>query len=643
MFWYLNRLRSMSFFEILFRFKQMIQKYYEKVFVMRRPPKMPKVSANGLPFKITGIEDFSITGVINIFGKEFNYYRNDIQWHNDIFSNNQFPLVFSKSINIRSQPNLSIKAVWEINRMQFLTLIALNYKLKGTENDLKIFIKIVDSWITHNPYLVGVNWYSNIEVNIRLIVWYYCWNILDVEELKKNHVGFKEFVETKWLPSIYQHCKYSYNNPSKFSSSNNHLISEYAGLYIASSLWKFPNSTNWNKYAKRGLEKEIIRQHSANGVNKEEAAEYIQFITDFFLLAYVVGQKSNNPFSNLYKERLKKIIYYINYILDIKGNFPKYGDEDDGKCIVFSEDHNFNNFKSILTSGVLLFNDSFLKSKSTEIDVKNLILFGDEAIKKVDQVEVAKGILKTKFYEEEGHFIFRHSVNDKEVFLHFNAAPLGFLSIAAHGHADALSFSLNIDGNPFFVDPGTYIYHTKYDWRKYFIGTLAHNTVRVNRKNQADIAGATLWLNHYNTTIINSKLSEEIDKVKAQHDGYRNKGIIHSREIVMEKSKNLIRIIDNIECKKEGKYFLEFPFHFHPNVFIKQNDSKKFQIMNQEGVSLELEIDIKLEAVVVKGQVNPQILGWYSKSFLLKEPSNTIYCTSTITHTQTFQSVILLT
>ena len=119
---------------------------------------------------------------------------------------------------------------------------------------------------------------------MRLIVWYFCWHLLDSVNLVMNDQAFAEFVKMRWYPFIYQHCKYSYRNPSKYSSSNNHLISEYAGLFIATSLWQFKNSEKWNRYAKNGLEREILLQHSENGINKEEAAEYIQFITDFFLI-----------------------------------------------------------------------------------------------------------------------------------------------------------------------------------------------------------------------------------------------------------------------------------------------------------------------------------------------------------------------
>ena len=157
----------------------------------------------------------------------------------------------------------------------------------------------MNSWIDDNPYLVGINWYSNLEINIRLISWFLCWEILDASELAAKNRKFEEFVAERWLPTIYLHCKYSYNNPSRFSSANNHLIAEYSGLFIASSKWKFKEAGSWLKYAAKGLEREIQLQHSS-GINREEAAGYIQFITDLFLLPYVVGEKTNNPFSDTY-------------------------------------------------------------------------------------------------------------------------------------------------------------------------------------------------------------------------------------------------------------------------------------------------------------------------------------------------------
>ena len=564
---------------------------------------------------------------INIFGKEFCFKNiQPADWHRDIFSGKSFPMSFSKKISIRKDVDLSAKVVWEINRLQFLIQIAIKYQQTNDAVELNRFVEIIKSWKQSNPYLCGVNWYSNIEVNLRLINWFLCWEVINADELVTKNDDFKSFVTNDWLPLIHQHCAYSYKNPSKFSSANNHLISEYAGLFIASVKWQFKESEKWISYSQKGLEAEIINQHSKNGVNKEEAAEYIQFITDFFLLAYIAGENSSHPFSKQYKGQLHQIFNYICSFLDCKGNFPKYGDEDDGKCFIVDADETFNNFKSLLTSGAIIFNDAILKSKSNGFDIKNQLLFGAAGKKIFDAVTdntIAEG---SKFYKEEGHFICRKKENDKEIYFHFDAAPLGFLSIAAHGHADALSFLLHVDGQPVFVDPGTYTYHTAPEWRNYFVSTLAHNTIRVNKLNQANFAGSTLWLNHYKCTVLNAQTNDTTDIIKAKHNGYQKLGIMHTREVVFDKNLLQIKITDIIESKTEEPVFIEMPFHFHPLIEVTNTNEHLFELINKSGRNVQLKIDNKLKSIVAKGQIKPEISGWYSKSFLHKEPSNTIVC-----------------
>jgi hypothetical protein len=638
--WYINRLKTISIAEFPYRIKQFIKNQYERYFDRGKfPAKITVVTKKDILSFLYSPEEL-YPDSINIYGTAFRYTEQNINWHEDINSGERFPLSFSKTIKIRDNSNLSAKNVWEINRLQFLSFIALNYRKTGSDIYLNQFIHILNSWIDNNPYLTGINWYSNIEINIRLITWFFCWQILDADKLIATNPEFKDFVDIKWIPAIFQHCRHSFSNPSKYSSSNNHLISEHAGLFIASSLWQFKESEKWNRYSKRGLEKEILRQHSENGINKEEAAEYIQFITDFFLIAYIVGENTNNPFSENYKIQFRKILDYICNFLDMNGHFPQYGDEDDGKCLILDFDKNFNNFKSLLTSGAILFKDPILKSRSNGFDIKNQFLFGETGKKVFESIPEINYVGSSKYYEDEGHFIFRKNENGSEIYLHFDAAPLGFLSIAAHGHADALSFTLNVDGQPIFVDPGTYTYHTEPTWRSYFIGTLAHNTIRINQHDQAVNGGPTLWTKHYKASVIDLDLNDDNNRVKATHNGYVKDGAQHIREILFDSLKNEFQILDTIVVKKNRKTIVEIPFHTHPNVSINKQSANCYLISKDSVRKTELYIDEKLNPVVIKGQMEPQILGWYSSSFAKKEATNVIYCKTQIESTTIFKFII---
>ena len=626
----------MSLPEIGFRVQQFVQKQQEKRSQVGRTP---DYSLAHLPEPLLDIGETFIDPedtTLPIFGLSFDYSQ-PVDWHLDIASGRRFPQLFAKDINIRTEEYGSAKHVWEVNRLQFLPLIALRYRQTKDVRFLKQFQESVTRWTEANPYLVGVNWYSNIEVNIRLIVWFFCWEILDASTLTEKDAEFSDFVHQVWVPSIYQHCCYSYQNPSKFSSANNHLISEHAGLFVAASFWKFAESAKWVAHARRGLEQEIVTQHSAQGVNKEEAAEYIQFITDFFLIPYVVAERNQRPFSQRYRQTLERILDYIFSLMDQRGNIPFYGDEDDGK-VVFFDSNPPDNFHSLLVSGVVLFENPSWKNRTAGIDNKNLVLFGEAGRQVYERVPTDATPPPSRFYASEGHFVMRASIETQETYVHIDAAPLGFLSIAAHGHADALSWVLHVDGHPIITDVGTYTYHTEPAWRSYFISTLAHNTIRVDKQDQAQSTGPTMWTDHYQASVLRSETSDTHDLVTAQHNGYRRLGVTHQRTFLFDKPNHSLRIVDDIVLDRPGKHTLEFPLHLHPTVAVDASgDTYKLVASGARPVTVRL--DPALLPSVVRGETDP-ILGWYSSSFQQKEPTSVLYGTCSIRQTAQFVTEI---
>ncbi|MBL7738939.1 MAG: alginate lyase family protein [Chitinophagaceae bacterium] len=619
--WYYSRLSTMNLPEVLFRAGQMQQRVFEKLF----PPKPFYQQAHVKKLDL----DFSFPGYQKapsflIFGHPF-VIDEDIDFHKDFFSGKSFPLTFSKTIDIRSDKFGSAKAVWEVNRLGFLLPLLIEYKTTGEKEKLDLFVSIMDSWARQNPYLKGINWYSNIEVNLRLINWYWCWILLEKDERWQKEQEYKMFRDNTWLPLIYSHCVYSARNPSYHSSANNHLIAEYAGLFIASTIWKFDETPVWLKKSRRGLEREIQKQHSENGVNKEEASGYIQFITDMFLLSYIAAEHAGIAFSAKYTQTLKAICHYINNLLDMNGNHPKYGDEDDARIIVPDGDTTANNFISILNTAAVLFSKPEFKRFGAAWDAKSQLLttrFNGHSVWK--QFNYHRSSCESAFYEKEGHFIMRkHLGADKEIYCHFDAAPLGYLSIAAHGHADALSVILHLDGYPFLVDPGTYAYHTHAEWRKYFVSTLAHNTVTINGEDQAQLSGPTLWLNHYTSSPITVKRSNGYDMVSAVHDGYRRHHIGHKRIVEFNRIKDYFRITDEITATKPG-YTVNMPFHLHPEVYVMQATGNTYILGRKETpTTLELIFDPAINTTAIEA-TDESTLAWYSPSFMIKERSTVL-------------------
>ena len=83
----------------------------------------------------------------------------------------------------------------------------------------------------------GPNWVSALELGIRLINWSITWQLLGGMRAQlfatPDGVAFRE----RWLSSIYEQARMIAGNLSRFSSANNHLIGEAAGVYVAASTW----------------------------------------------------------------------------------------------------------------------------------------------------------------------------------------------------------------------------------------------------------------------------------------------------------------------------------------------------------------------------------------------------------------------
>ena len=139
-----------------------------------------------------------------------------------------------------------------------------------------------------------------------------------------------------------------------------------------------------------------------------------------------------------------------------------------------------------------------------------------------------------------------------------------------------MNFELCIDEKPFIVDSGLSTYETN-ERRTLERSTSSHNTVEVNETNQSEVWGGFRVANRaYVVDVV-----EDIDKIKATHDGYENKfGILHTREWIFEEDRIIINDSLNKECEAVAR------LHFHPNVTEEEirerviTEDMKYEIKN---------------------------------------------------------------
>jgi hypothetical protein len=225
----------------------------------------------------------------------------------------------------------------------------------------------------------------------------------------------------------------------------------------------------------------------------------------------------------------------------------------------------------------------------------------------------------------------------REVRIVADAGPLGYLPIAAHGHADALSFTLSTGGRELLVDPGTYAYHTDRTWRDYFRGTTAHNTLCIDGENQSVSSGNFLWTRHACVTLEKFEVTADRQQLVASHDGYRGfrTPAVHRRSLVYDCSARTLYVDDEVTgC---GARLVELHWHFGERCQIEMQ-ADHARVEHRDRVMI-LRWPAGFTARLVCGQTDPP-LGWISRRFDAKAPCQVLALNQPLTGNWRGQTVI---
>lgn len=553
------------------------------------------------------------------------------RWNRDPRTGVEAPLEFGKGIDHRDERVVGdIKYLWELNRHLELVTLAQAWHLTRAPRFAEGARNLLASWLEQCPYARGPNWASALELAVRLVNWACAWHLLGGEASPLFAGAGGAAFRQRWLGAVHRHCHFVARNLSRHSSANNHLFGELAGLFVAAATWPlWAESARWRARAKDELEAEAIKQIGADGVDREQAFWYQHEVADMMLLCVVFGGANGIDFSSGFMKRLEHALEFLAAVTDAGGHVPMVGDGDDGVLVRFSREPQFCPYRSLLATGAVLFGRGDFKARAGRFDEKSRWLLGDAAAEQFDSLPAADAELPRLAFPEGGYYLLgRDFGTPREVKAVVDAGALGYLSIAAHGHADALAFTLSAGGNEILVDPGTYAYHRHKRWRDYFRGTSAHNTLRVDEQDQSVPGGNFLWVSHARARCERFEPGTARDVLEGVHDGYLRLAdpVLHRRRIEFDRLRMRLEVTDTLECA--AAHFVELHWHLAENCLARtHNHAVGVGCLN---VRMRVECPQQLEApkIVIAREQPP--LGWVSRRYDEKAPSPTIVCAGRI-------------
>jgi Heparinase II/III-like protein/Heparinase II/III N-terminus len=495
-------------------------------------------------------------------------YRAEIDWHLDVVHGKRVPMQPWFKIDFLIFDEVGDhKVIWELNRHQHLVTLGKACLFTHDQRYAKEAQKQWYSWQKANPYPIGINWASSLEVAFRSLSWLWMLALLPESE---SETTFRADV----IRALAINGRYIERNLSTYFSPNTHLLGEATALFFIGTMC--PEIAGADRLRNSGwqiLVHEAERQVRTDGVYFEQSLYYHVYALDFFLHSRVLAALVDIQVPSDFDRTLNKMLDLLSAVSQA-GPAEGFGDDDGGR--VFNPRRNRSeHMTDPLALGAILFQREDLKS-AARLTEEAIWLFGEEAISFFDKPTSMDRKIENRSFPESGIYVMASGQRVPQQMV-IDAGPQG-TGRSGHGHADALSVSLTAGGRRWLIDPGTFCYMCSE--RDLFRGTCAHNTLQVDGLHQAVPEGPFAWNSIPAVRCERWIAGETFTYFAGSHSGYMrlDDPVLHRRYIFHLRDEFWL-IRDLMEGK--AAHNLEINWHFAADITVSKTESGFVAVPNE--------------------------------------------------------------
>lgn len=420
-----------------------------------------------------------------------------------------------------------IKLIWELSRMEWVLAFAQRAR-NGNEYALVKLNSWLADWVESNPSYLGPNWKCGQEASIRVIHLFCASMILGQES--KSSPALQELVKLH-LRRISPTISYA------IAQNNNHGTTEAAALFIGGA-WLFSQGiqegVKWEQIGRRWLENRVKELISEDGSFSQYSLNYHRMLLDTLSVAEICQKRLKRlPFSDsFYLKASLSTSWLYQMISATSGDGPNLG-ANDGTRLMPLTDSDYRDYRPSVQLAMALFQNCKAYEKSGIWDTHLFWLNVKKPIKKAPFISDCN-------YDHGGYKILRFA--NASVFFRFPRFSF------RPSQADALHVDLWVKGHNLLADAGTFSYNSTPDTAWYFSGTISHNTIEFDGRDQMPKLGRFLFGNWLKTKSF-KPVTRCNTNVRCSAGYFDFKGVKHFREIILG-SKSLC-VIDEVSGFKE--------------------------------------------------------------------------------------------
>jgi Heparinase II/III-like protein/Heparinase II/III N-terminus len=487
----------------------------------------------------------------DLLGYENLDYGAEIDWHLDVVHGKRSPRKpWYRMKYLDFEEVGDSKITWELNRHQHLVTLAKAYRVTADERFAREIVAQWKHWHAENPYPIGVNWASSLEVALRGLSWIWTYFLLADSPIMTQELG-RQFGRALAVSGRHIDAFLS-----TYFSPNTHLLGEAVALFFIGTL--FPDLSRAARWKARGwgiVLESAAKQVRSDGFYFEQSTYYHVYALDMFLHSRILAVLNGVPVPTDFESTLVKMLDAL-CLLSRAGTPSMVGDDDGGR-LFDGRRNRAEHLLDPLSTGAVLFGRGDFKFFAGSMREETLWLLGEQGLDEFETLKTSEPPSESVALRESGFYLMADSEMGEQ--LSIDAGPHG----PGHGHADALSLQLVRNGRVLLLDPGTYEYIGDGGARARYRGTGAHNTLRVDGFDQAEGNGAFGWTQTPVVMVERWVTGQDFGLFAGSHNGYTrlSEPVTHRRWVFHRKGYFwLVRDV----VQGHGNHQIDLSWHLGP-------------------------------------------------------------------------------
>ncbi|MBP1839473.1 heparinase II/III family protein [Formosa algae] len=383
-------------------------------------------------------------------------------------------------------------------------------------------------------------------------------NWLWIHNMFLSDTAYTDTDQLQTIATLLQHGQNLYENNTKFSAGNHQTKGMSALAAISILLRDFKGTDQWYERAMQRLSEHLDKEINPDGFQFERSVHYHMADINNYFYAYQLTKINSIKVDQAWEDKLLSLFTTLPKIAYPDKSAPVLQDDTDNP---WAES---NDISGALTLGYLLYNDpKFGYFATNKVDAGMYWFLSNTQVKQLENIEKEAPEYGSLAFEDTHYYISRQGWDAKDNMMIISAGVDA--DKPDHQHGDVLGIQAMANGHVILPN-----YQVRYSLKDFdlFKNSMVKNVALVDDELQGKAwtsnkggSGFGKFKQLPKPKVITWNTNDNFDLFIGSHDGFKNKDVTYSRQVIYLKDAFWI-VKDNFKAPTAHDYKQVWQGHY---------------------------------------------------------------------------------